>query len=88
MKMHYLKNTPTVKIDAEKCTGCTMCFQVCPREVIQLSGKKAVIADLDACIECGACEKNCQFDAVSVRYGVGCAYAVLMGGSCDSTSCC
>ena len=38
---------------------------------------KARIVDKDACIECGACMKNCAFEAVKVDAGVGCAAVVL-----------
>ena len=30
-------------------------------------------------MECGACAKNCAFNAISVKSGVGCAYTVIMG---------
>jgi ferredoxin len=29
-------------------------------------------------MECGACAKNCPFAAISVRPGVGCAWAILI----------
>ncbi|MFQ6038100.1 MAG: 4Fe-4S binding protein, partial [Candidatus Aminicenantales bacterium] len=29
-------------------------------------------------MECGACARNCPSGAISVRAGVGCAYALLM----------
>jgi ferredoxin len=35
--------------------------------------RKAEIMDFDACMECGACAKNCPVDAVTVTPGVGCA---------------
>ena len=30
-----------------------------PRGVFEISHKKAMIADRDSCIECGACARNC-----------------------------
>jgi len=49
-------------------------------------------------MECGACSMNCPVSAITVRKGVGCAYAVLMGmlggnkdgegPSCDGSGCC
>lgn len=44
-----------------------------------LSRKVAAIRDRDACMECGACAKNCPSGAVKVQAGVGCAYAVIRG---------
>jgi len=56
-----------------------MCVQVCPHEVLEIKDQKAVILEKDRCMECGACMKNCSFEAIYVRVGVGCAYAILMG---------
>jgi len=50
---------------------------------------KAFIAIKDACIECGACAKNCPFGAIDVKAGVGCATAILRGGDCcEPSGCC
>lgn len=75
----YLKGVVTLALDREKCTGCGMCIIVCPHCVFEMADKKASIKEPDACMECGACEKNCAFDAIRVKYGVGCARAVLNG---------
>jgi ferredoxin len=56
-----------------------MCTDVCPHGVFILENGKAAITDRDACMECGACEKNCPFTAVEVKTGVGCAAAVMNG---------
>lgn len=96
MKLRYLKNVATLKLDAEKCVGCGMCVNVCPHRVFALQDGKAKIMDLGACMECGACMKNCAFSAVSVSPGVGCAAAIIKGmltGSeptcdCSDGECC
>lgn len=77
--MKYLKNVVTLQYDAAKCTGCGRCLEVCPHRVFQPDGKKVKIADRDACMECGACKRNCAFDAIKVEQGVGCAAAVIIG---------
>ncbi|NQT25491.1 4Fe-4S binding protein [candidate division KSB1 bacterium] len=79
MAMRYLKNVTTLQLDSDKCTGCGVCLTVCPHEVFKMQAKKAVIQDKNKCMECGACAKNCAFDALTVRAGVGCATAVLVG---------
>lgn len=77
--MKYLKNVVTLQHFPEQCTGCGMCLAVCPHRVFRAEGSKVVIADRDACMECGACAKNCAYDAISVQQGVGCAAAVIIG---------
>ena len=77
MKLRYLRNVSSLKLDQEACTGCGICIDVCPREVLVLQNNKAEITDLDACMECGACAVNCPFGAISVNSGVGCAAAII-----------
>jgi ferredoxin len=45
--------------------------------VFELENGRARIGDIDACMECGACMKNCPFDAIRVNAGVGCASGML-----------
>jgi ferredoxin len=75
--MKYLKNVATLEINKEKCTGCGQCIEVCPQSVLAMNERKAEILDRDRCIECGACQRNCAFDAISVLSGVGCAQALF-----------
>jgi ferredoxin len=75
----YLKNVVTLEVDRNKCTGCGMCLEVCPHEVLEIRGKHVRIRNRDACMECGACSRNCPVGAVSVEAGVGCAAAVING---------
>lgn len=79
MKHKYLKNVATLNLDSEKCTGCGVCKQVCPHNVLGMENDKIQIIDKDACIECSACAKNCPFSALSVEQGVGCAAAIIKG---------
>ena len=96
MRLQYLKNVATLKLNAEKCVGCGVCVNVCPHRVFKLHEGKAEIMELDACMECGACFKNCAFSAISVSLGVGCAAAIIKGmltGSeptcdCSDGECC
>ncbi len=77
-QLRYLPGVVTLALDAEKCTGCGMCAEVCPHGVFEV-GRKAEIVDRDACMECGACARNCPVGALSVDAGVGCAQAIILG---------
>jgi NAD-dependent dihydropyrimidine dehydrogenase PreA subunit len=79
MGLRYLANVVSLELNESRCNGCGMCLAVCPREVFALENGKARIADRDACIECGACQRNCPFPAVTVNPGVGCAAAIIQG---------
>lgn len=54
------------KVDQEKCTGCSLCVEVCPVDAITMKDGKAQI-DADACIDCGICEGECPAEAISME---------------------
>jgi NAD-dependent dihydropyrimidine dehydrogenase PreA subunit len=94
----YLAKVATLNYNPEKCAGCSRCVEVCPHGVFVMQEKKASVTDKDLCMECGACAKNCEFGAIAVNTGVGCAAAIINslinGGppSCDcsggASNCC
>jgi len=75
--LRYLPDVVTLRYDESKCTGCQLCTMVCPQAVFAMEGNRAKLIDRDACMECGACQRNCDFDAISVDAGVGCAAAIV-----------
>ena len=77
--LRYLSGVTTLSLDAEKCGGCAVCTQVCPHGVLSMAGRKVQISDRDACMECGACARNCATEALTVKPGVGCAYGIIKG---------
>ncbi len=88
--MRYIEDVITLSYDAERCTGCRQCTMVCPHGVFAMDGTRAVLADKGACMECGACARNCAFGAISLQPGVGCAAAIINGwitGSEPSCGC-
>jgi NADH-quinone oxidoreductase subunit F len=54
-------------IDAEKCTGCTLCAKNCPVEAISGEAKKTHAIDTEKCVKCGKCVTVCNFEAVYKR---------------------
>ncbi len=71
-------------IDGDKCAACGQCVNACPRSVIELlPASQSVVVRchnsdvarvaravcMDACIGCGRCKKECQYDAIVVENG-------------------
>ncbi|MCD6122547.1 MAG: 4Fe-4S binding protein [Spirochaetales bacterium] len=55
-----------VVLETEKCTGCSACVNVCPRNcfIIEEKLKKAVITGTERCVQCSACIVQCPTDAL------------------------
>jgi NAD-dependent dihydropyrimidine dehydrogenase PreA subunit len=73
----YLTKVSTLELAEQACSGCGRCVEVCPHQVLAVTGRVARIQDLDACMECGACAKNCPTGALRVDAGVGCASGLV-----------
>ena len=84
----YLKDVVTLALDEQRCTGCGMCLEVCPHEVLEMNGKTVRVRDRDACMECGACARNCPAGALYVKNGVGCAVGLLNAKLGRTSGCC
>lgn len=54
--------THSVKLDKDKCCGCTTCVKRCPTEAIRVRNGKAVIIS-ERCIDCGECIRVCPHHA-------------------------
>ncbi len=51
-------------IDANECTSCGACKDVCPVDAIS-EGDAAYVIDPDVCTDCGACVSECPVEAIS-----------------------
>jgi NADP-reducing hydrogenase subunit HndC len=54
------------KVDAEMCTGCTLCFRNCPVGAITGEKKMPHYINQSLCIKCGVCYDKCKFKAISI----------------------
>lgn len=60
--LKYVKHNPPLKVDPDKCRGCTMCMKIgCP--AISMTDGKASI-DFTQCVGCGVCTQMCKFGAI------------------------
>lgn len=62
-----------VVVNQERCKGCELCRQACPKDVIALASQlnakgfaPAEVVKPEACIACGFCGKMCPDAAIEV----------------------
>ncbi len=60
-----------VEFDYEKCSGCSMCVEVCPADSILFENKKPSLkpSGQNECIACGDCVALCPEGAIRVTKG-------------------
>lgn len=62
-----------IVVDIEKCKGCEVCIDACPRDVLSMSEKVngkgyhySYMANPDACIGCANCAIVCPDGVITV----------------------
>jgi ferredoxin len=56
----------TAIVDQAECTGCALCYEVCPAGAISVDGSAQI--DSAKCTACLACVKQCPQGAIAVKY--------------------
>lgn len=57
-----------IKVEADKCTGCLLCYQLCPAGCYEMEDGKAVWKFTQLCMECGTCNYVCPVNAIDWSY--------------------
>lgn len=57
----------TVTVDVDKCVGDGECVDVCPVEVYELQGGKAVVVNEEECLGCESCVEVCDQGAITIE---------------------
>jgi NAD-dependent dihydropyrimidine dehydrogenase PreA subunit len=53
-----------VEINLDLCVGSGECVDVCPAQVYDIIDGKVDAEDIAECIECGACQDACPYNAI------------------------
>ena len=53
-----------VKIDLEKCDGCSDCLESCPSECMKVENEKCIVIE-DECVDCDVCIEECPNEAIT-----------------------
>ncbi|MBX9679640.1 MAG: 4Fe-4S dicluster domain-containing protein [Gemmataceae bacterium] len=74
-------------VNADNCTGCEACMEVCPVDCIYKVGgselptlQSFVDIDLERCIGCDLCERWCPWDAIDMVKPTEIVFAVANKG--------
>ena len=52
------------KISSDLCTGCGVCIESCPLEILELANDKCVLSTPDECTDCQSCIATCATEAI------------------------
>ncbi|MDI6799809.1 MAG: 4Fe-4S binding protein [Actinomycetota bacterium] len=58
---------PRPIVDSDECTGCGICVDVCPNDVLELVDDISSPTNEDACDGCGLCAEECPMEAIVIE---------------------
>ncbi|MBN2407892.1 MAG: 4Fe-4S binding protein [Elusimicrobia bacterium] len=62
-----MTDSKKVKIDADVCTGCSICIDECPTGALEMENGVSVLARPGDCTLCGNCEDVCPVSAITIE---------------------
>ena len=54
------------KVNNDLCTGCSVCVESCPTEVLEIVNDKCVVSKPDECTDCQDCIATCATEAMGL----------------------
>jgi adenylylsulfate reductase subunit B len=60
------------KFNRQACTGCGMCVEICPGDVLRMADGKPELAYPEECWHCGACMLDCPSGAIDYHVSLPC----------------
>lgn len=60
----WSSNGNWVEVDWDLCAGSGECVEVCPAQVYDIIDGKVSADDIAECIQCGACQGACPYEAI------------------------
>ena len=51
-------------IDTDECTGCGICVDACPQDVLDIVNDVAAVVNEELCTACGDCMEECPMGAI------------------------
>lgn len=59
-----------IHIDHARCTGCGVCVDICPEDVLHVEEAKVAAKYPEECWYCGSCVYDCPHEAIEVAFGI------------------
>lgn len=56
------------EVNSEKCIGCGICVNWCPKDAISMNKERKAEIDLEECFGCGECTTACNQRAIKVQW--------------------